>query len=97
MPSASLELSTSVGECLDYNPGTVADGVDLSMLVTGTPTHGERLHTERERRGVRLTSNYAMALGVAGVLLVLIWTSMTPTLEMQGTWSGTSESTQRET
>ena len=56
--------------------------MDLSMLVTGTPTHGERLHTERERRGVRLPSNYAMALGVAGVLLVLIWTNITPTLEM---------------
>ena len=64
-------------------------------MVTGTPTDGEWLHIEYERRGVRLVSSYAMVLDATGVLLALIWTSMMPTLEMQGTRSGRSSRTQR--
>ena len=56
----------------------------------GTPIDGEWLHIEYEHRGVRLVSSYAMVLDATGVQLVLIWTSMMPTLEMQGTWNGKS-------
>ena len=56
----------------------------------GTPTDGGWLHIEYEHRGVRLVSSYAMVLDAIGVLLALIWTSMMPMLEMQGTWNGRS-------
>ena len=59
-----------------------------------TPTDAEWLHTEHEPRGVRPVGNYAMVLDAAGALLVLIWTNMMPTLEIQGTWNGKSESTE---
>ena len=59
-------------------------------MVTGTPTDGEWLHIEYEHRGVRSVSSYAMVLDTAGVLLALTWTSMMPTLEMQGRRSGRS-------
>ena len=36
-----------------------------------------------------------MMLDAAGVFVVLIWTSMMSALEMQGTWSGKSESTRK--
>ena len=62
--------------------------------MTGTPTDGEWLHIEYERHGVRSVSSYAMALDATTVLLALIWTSMMPTLEMQGAWSGKSSRTQ---
>ena len=42
-----------------------------------------------------MVGNYAMMLDAAGVLLVLIWTSMMSALEMQRTWSGKSESTRK--
>ena len=58
--------------------------------MTGTPTDGEWLHTEHEHRGVRSVSSYAMVLDATGVLLALIWTSMVPTLEMQGMRNGKS-------
>ena len=60
------------------------------MLGTGTPTDGEWLHVEYEHHGVRSVSSYAMVLDATGVLLALIWTSMMPTLEMQGTRNGRS-------
>jgi len=63
--------------------------------VTGTPTDGERLHIEYEPRGVRSVSSNAMVLDATGALLALIWTSMIPKLEMQGTRSGRSSRTQR--
>ena len=63
--------------------------------MTKTPTDDGRLHIEHEHRGVRLVSSYAMVLDATGVLMALIWTSMMPTLEMQGTRSGTSSCTQR--
>ena len=56
----------------------------------GTSTDGEWPHIEDEHRGVRSASSYAMVLDVTGVLLALIWTSMMPTLEMQGTRNGRS-------
>ena len=59
-------------------------------MVTGTPTGGERLHIEYEHHGVRSVSSYAMVLDAIGVLQELIWTSMMPTIEMQGTRSGRS-------
>ena len=59
-------------------------------MVTGTPTDGERLYIEYERHGVRSVSSYAMVLAATGELLALIWTSMMPKLEMQGTRSGRS-------
>ena len=58
------------------------------MLVTGTPTDGEWLHIEYEHRGVRSVSSCAMVLDATGVLPKLIWTSMMPTLETQGTRNG---------
>ena len=58
--------------------------------MTGTPTDGGRPHIEYEHREVHLVSNYSMVLDATGVLLELIWTSMMPTLEMQGTRSGRS-------
>ena len=51
----------------------------------GTPTDGEWPHIEDEHREVRLVSGYAMVLDATGVLLALIWASMMPALEMQGT------------
>ena len=41
-------------------------------MVTGTPTDGERLHVEYERRGVRSVSSYSMVLDAIGVQLALI-------------------------
>ena len=58
--------------------------------MTGTPTDGKKLHIEYEHHGVRLVSSYAMVLDATGVLAELIQTSMMPTPEMQGTWSGRS-------
>ena len=62
----------------------VGKGLGVQKLVTGTPTDGEWLHIEYEHRGVRSVCSYAMVLDATGVLLALIWTSMIPTLEMQG-------------
>ena len=58
--------------------------------MTGTPTDGEWPHIEYEHRGVRLVNSYAMVLDATGELLALIWTSMMPMLEMQGTQNGRS-------
>ena len=60
------------------------------MLVTGTPTDGEWLHIEYEHHGVRWMCSYATVLDATGELLALIWTSMMPMLEMQGTQNGRS-------
>ena len=59
-------------------------------MVTGTSTGGEWLHIEYEHHGVRSVSSYATVLDATGVLLAQIWTSMMPTLAMQGTRSGRS-------
>ena len=59
-------------------------------MVTGTPIDGEWLHIEYEHRGVHWLSSYARMLDATGVLPALIWTSMKPTLEMQGTSNGRS-------
>ena len=58
--------------------------------MTGTPIDGGWLHIEYEHHGVRSVSSYAMVLDATGVPLALIWTSMMPALEMQGTRSSRS-------
>ncbi len=58
--------------------------------MTGNPTDGELLLIEYEHRGVRSVNSYAMVLDAVGVRLALIWTSMMPRPEMQGTRSGMS-------
>ena len=59
-------------------------------MVMGTPTDDERPRIEYAHRGVRSVSRYAMVLAATGVLPELIWTSMMPMLEMQGTPNGRS-------
>ena len=59
-------------------------------MVMGTPIDGLRPRIEYEHRGVRSVSSYAMVLDATGVQLALIWTSMMPMLEMQGTRNGRS-------
>ena len=56
----------------------------------GTPTDGEWLHIECAHREVRLVNSYATVLDATGVPPELIWTSMMPTLEMQGMRNGRS-------
>ena len=58
--------------------------------MTGTPTDGEWLHIGYEHRGVRWVGSYAMVLDATGVPLEPIWTSMMPTIEMQGVRNGRS-------
>ena len=84
----SLESSANIGKYLDL--AGVAIGVEAEKLVMGTPTDGEWLHIEYEHHEVRSVSSYAMVLDATGVLMALIWTSMMPTLEMQGIRSGRS-------
>ena len=57
-------------------------------MVMGTPIDGLRPRIEYEHREVHSVSSYAMVPDATGVLLELIWTSMEPTLEMQGTPNG---------
>ena len=58
------------------------------------PTDAERPHIEHGPRGVRPVSSYAMVPDAASRLPALIWTNMMLALEMQGTESGRSESTE---
>jgi hypothetical protein len=95
----SLELGATVRRHAkpEFQVLRVADGLEVRILAFEISSCVEWRRIEDEQRGVRLLSNSAMVLGATSGLVVLIWTSMMHTLEIQGTQSGRSESTQRRT
>ena len=68
-----LESSATVGKSSDHNLGQagMVDGFEVERLVTGTPTHGGRLHIGHKPHGVRSQSTCSMVLDAVGVPLEL--------------------------